>query len=262
MQPFPLAKEKKDRIMRIFLERVQQKLLHCYDIFMHIAAQEAEIIAKVNEKGIETQSYGRIASITQIENLKPLAENFLYSAKSTLRDIKSVILEFFDDDPRVENLKESNYRHVAMWLEQRLGRDDEFAKLVTEDFKLWIDEVYNKRNAVEHPGGYSGRLEILNFTAIQEPESKQWKGIIPLWRRNQEPSASITSDMQTLIDNMLRFSEDVLVHCLQKVGCSLPVVFYEIPLEERNPQCPIRLGVTLDQEKMKNRFPKLTNSLA
>jgi len=93
---------------------------------------------------------------------------------------------------------------------------------------------------------HSGHLEIFNFTAVQEPRTKKWKGVLPRWRRNQDQPSFITKDMQVTIENLLNFSEDVLALCLLKAGSILPLSFYEIPEELRDPECPIRLRVTLD----------------
>jgi hypothetical protein len=59
--------------------------------------------------------------------------------------------------------------------------------------------------------------------------------------------------MQVTIENLLNLSEDVLALCLRKAGSMLPLVFYEIPEESRDPECPIRLRVTLDREKLKSQ---------
>ena len=255
MEPFSISEEKKKRVWGILHDNVQQQLLSCYDIWSQILSREKEIVAKIEEAGIQTQSHGRVATIDQIENLKHLAGSFLYSAKSVLRDIKFMICEFYETDADICEIKakDLNYKCLKEWAEKKFGKEDEFAKLVSEDFDLWIDEVYSKRNAIEHPGGHSGHLEISNFTAAQNPESKKWKGVFPQWQRNRDQPSSITRDMQITIENMLNFSEDVLVHCLRKAGSMVPVVIYEIQKENRDSDCPIRLRVTLDQEKLKSQ---------
>lgn len=241
MEPFSLSEKKKKKIWGILHDKVQQQLLSCYDIWSQIASRESEIVAEVEEKGIHTQSHGRVATIDQIENLSHLSGSFLYSAKSALRDIKLMICEFYENDTDIRKVADKNYKELKNWAKNKFGEDDEFTKLISEDFRLWIDEVCRKRDAIEHPGGYSGHIEIFNFTAIQEAETKKWKGVFPQWRRNQGKPSSITRDMQVTIDNILNFSEDILAQCLLKVGSMVPVVFYEIEVEKRDSDCPIRL---------------------
>ena len=260
MEHFSISEEKKKRVWGILHDKVQQQLLSCYDIWSQILSREKEIVAKIEENGIQTQSHGRVATIDQIENLKHLAGSFLYSAKSALRDIKFMICEFYETDADISKVANKSYQYLKQWTKNRFGEEDEFAKLVSEDFDLWIDEVYSKRNAIEHPGGHSGHLEISNFTAAQNPESKEWKGVFPQWQRNQNQPSSITRDMQITIENILNFSEDVLVHCLRKAGSMVPVVIYEIQKENRDSDCPIRLRVTSDQEKLKSQQNGRDNS--
>lgn len=244
LEPFSLPDEKKKRIWAVLHDKVQQQLLSCYDIWIQIASRESEIVAEVEENGIQTQSNGRVATIDQIENLNHLSSNFLYSAKSALRDIKLMICEFYETDPDIKEVEKNSFKYLEEWAKKRFGETDEFTKLISEDFKLWIDEICRKRNAVEHPDGYSGNLEIFNFTAVQETETKKWKGVFPQWQRNQDQPSSITKDMQVSIENLLNFSEDVLVACLRKAGSMIPVVFHEILDVSRDPECPIRLRVT------------------
>jgi hypothetical protein len=253
MEPFSVPEEKKKKLWAILHDKVQQQLLSCYDILIQVGSREAEIVAKVEKNGIQTQADGRVATIDQIENLNYLSGSFLYSAKSTLRDIKLMICEFYETDPEIEKVEKKDFGYLEKWAKERFGEADEFARLISEDFRVWINELYKKRNAVEHPGGYSGHLEIFNFTAVHEPGTKSWKGVIPRWRRNQDQPSSITKDMQVTIENLLNFSEDVLALCLRKAGSMLPLVFDEIPEESRDPECPIRLRVTLDQEKLKSQ---------
>ena len=250
MEPFSTSAEKKKRVWGILHDKVQQQLLSCYDIWIQISSKEEKIVAEIEETDIQTQSHGRVASIDQIGNLNHLAGSFLYSAKSVLRDIKFMICEFYEADADICKIKakDLNYKDLKKWAGKKFGEEDEFTRLISEDFDLWIDEVYKKRNAFEHPGGYSGHLEISNFTAYQNPESKEWKGVFPQWQRNQEQPSSITRDMQITIENLLEFSEDILVHCLRKTGSMVPVVIYEIQKENRDCDCPIRLRATLNQK--------------
>ena len=254
MEPFSISDEKKNRIWGILHDKLQQQLLNCYDIWSQVVSRELEIIAEVEEKGFPTQSHGRVASIDQIENLKHLADSFLYSAKSALRDIKSMICEFHESDSKKrKKLEDGSYEGLREWTKEKFGESDDFTRLISNDLDLWIDEVYSKRNAVEHPGGHSGHIEVSNFTAVQDSETKKWKGVIPLWKRNQNQISSITRDMQITIENILNFSEDILVQCLLKSGSMVPVVFYEIEKEKRDGDCPIRLRVTLDREKLESQ---------
>ena len=254
MDAFSLTKEKKKGIWSILHDKVQNQILACYDTWNEIAVREVQIVKKVEEEGIETQSHGRVATIDTIERLEQSAHAFLYSAKSALRDAKSMICEFFVENRRKRReLEDGNYGKLKDWAEGRFGGSDPITALIAEDLNLWIDEVFSKRNAVDHPGGSSGILRVSNFSAVQDPETKNWKGVLPTWARNQDQPSSITRDMLITIENTLCFSEDILVQCLLKSGSMVPVVFYEISEEDRDPDCPIRLCVTIDREKLESQ---------
>jgi hypothetical protein len=254
MDPFNIPEDKKQKICGTLHGGVQHHLLACYDIFSEVKAREDEILRSVMSNGIATQSNGRVASIESIENLERLAHSFLYSAKLALRDIKSVICEFFiEGKSKREKLEDGHYQNLKDWAEGRFGAQDDFAKTIAEDVSAWIDEVYARRNAIEHPGGKHGRFYVDNFAGFFDPHEKKWKCRPPTWKRNDAPPGSITEDMRVLNHNILCFSEDVLIHCLLKVPSAIPIIFYEIPEDERDPVCPIRLRPTIHSLDIKKK---------
>lgn len=254
MGPFNLTQEKKKEIWSILFDKVQSQLLICYDLWTEISTREIEIISKVEKGGIETQSHGIGASIDTIERLDQSAHSFLYSAKSALRDVKSMICEFFVNSKRKrKELEDGNYNNLMKWAEGRFGISDPLTKLIEENLAVWIAEVYLRRNAVEHPGGDSGKLNVFNFTAIREEDTGKWKGVLPGWSRNHNPPTQITFDMAVILENILCFAEDMLVLGLLKAGSMVPVIFLEIKEEDRDENCPIRLRVTIDRDKLESQ---------
>tara|TARA_B110001469_G_scaffold123917_2_gene136688 strand:+ start:573 stop:1319 length:747 start_codon:yes stop_codon:yes gene_type:complete len=248
MQAFPLGMEKENEVWAILHDKVQAQLLTCYDRWVEVSTREAEIIRGVEDGGVPTQAEGRVANINTIQGLAPSAHAFLYAAKSALRDVKSMICAFFVESRRAKKrIEDGNYHNLKEWAEGRFGDADRLARLIGTNVEAWIDEVYAKRNAVEHPDGGSGVLHISNFTAVQDPETRQWLGVRPMWARNDEPASSITDDMQAIIDNILGFAEDMLALSLLKSESALPITICEIPQAKRDPNCPIRLSITIDQ---------------
>jgi hypothetical protein len=95
---------------------------------------------------------------------------------------------------------------------------------------------------VEHPGEYSGFLTINNFRVNPTPGPPY---IPPTWKRNDQPEVNIVAAMDEALHDMLTLAEDVLIHAMLQTTPFKQIAFYEIPNEERNPQCPVRLRVTL-----------------
>jgi hypothetical protein len=248
MDPFNIREETKANVCAILHGGVQQHLLTCFDILTDVKRREEEILQRIKTNGISTQSQGRVAEIESVDNLERLAHSFLYAAKLALRDIKSMVCEFFvEGEAKRRKLEDSNYIRLKEWSDGRFGKSDTLSMLLEEDTGKWIEEVYARRNAIEHPGGQYGQFHVINFTGYYDGIDKMWKCRAPSWRRNDGTPQSITNDMHVLTHNILCFSEDVLIHCLLKIPSAIPISFYEIPESKRDALCPIRLRVTIAQ---------------
>lgn len=99
------------------------------------------------------------------------------------------------------------------------------------------------RNAVEHPGGYSGTLHIKNFTSNEHSNSILVTE--PLWYLNENDSSPIAHDLDVIVSNLLSFCEESLILCLEKIRTSFPVVVEEIPEDKRDPSCPKRYKINM-----------------
>ena len=92
---FQLSKEKKEDVFGIYLLGLQPKLLRCFEILTQIKNDIEKARSEIAEKGLEVQSGGRAIKLPSIMRLQEDAENFLYSAKSCLREIARVFLPLF-----------------------------------------------------------------------------------------------------------------------------------------------------------------------
>jgi hypothetical protein len=104
------------------------------------------------------------------------------------------------------------------------------------------------RNAVEHPGGYSGELRIENISL--DPEGKL---VEPTWWREKEGQpvdapSSIRADMETGIHNLLGLGENIIVFwAMDHLIAPMLMRIRQIPAEQRNPTCPVKWDVTLSE---------------
>lgn len=57
--------------------------------------------------------------------------------------------------------------------------------------------------------------------------------------------------MDVFLNNIVIFSEELLMMLLMKVGSNIPIKFYEIPENERDEKNPMRIGVTIDPNIIK-----------
>ena len=99
---------------------------------------------------------------------------------------------------------------------------------------------------LEHPGGFSGTLRIENITSMPDG-----RFMAPRWYRDQNEKFGLFQDLQTVLDNMLTFGEDMLVSCINHCTPFKLIQFAEIPEPERQPDCPLRIRVVIDPGRLK-----------
>lgn len=241
---YEISSGQRDAIYTVLHDGVMVRLLSCYDIAHEIAQKETEIIEQFSCNGPESQANGKVLHLPHIIGLREKSESYLYNSKSALRDFAEVFNILFGS-----SFDACRYDLIMKWAEIKFGIDANLSKLLTDD-QGWISKIVRMRNAVEHPGGYSGRLHIHNFQFVQQSDSTNAL-LVPTWHLNDEKPGSISKDMRTNISNILDFTEDVLVVSLDYFKNNFPIVIAEIPEAERNPDFPVRLKAVLDPEKVK-----------
>ncbi|SEA84448.1 hypothetical protein SAMN05660420_03386 [Desulfuromusa kysingii] len=237
------SKEKKEELFAIFHSGVQPKLITCYEVFISISKECRNIEDTVNTEGLNIQSQDRVIEVPHLEGLESKIDQFLYSAKSCLRELAKIFGLFFGKE-----FSEARYDQVKEWATKEFGEASELAKIISQDHDLWIKKLVSMRNAVEHPGGYSGHLHIHNYDLLPENHPDFPKLIEPTWHLNEEPRVSIRKDLEVSISNILHFSEDMLVLCMRQSGLPEIIQIVEIPEAERDEKCPVRLKFTLSDK--------------
>ncbi len=244
-EPFQLEKNTKDAVLKIYGFDVQPKLLECFRIADWLRSELVRLDKEITKSGFDIQAGGgRAVTVPTVLSLESQSETFLYNAKASLREIVKIINLFYHtafNSPR--------YDKVDNWASKELGENDELSQLIKQDHCLWIKDIIDRRNAVEHPTGKLGPMRIQNTQIARLDEGI--KLIEPLWALGDGKFSSILQDMYVFINNFLEFAEDLLVLILKKQKCAVPVLFVEIPENKRDPEMPIRLRVTIDRSKVK-----------
>lgn len=248
---FHIEKDKKDEILDIYMNQVTPRLIRCDEIAKSIAKESEKIKTDIVNNNLSSQSNGRIIELPQVMDLVNRAETFLYNAKSSLRDIAKIFNSLFN-----EEITHSRYNEIIKVLEKKYGSDSPVVKLLKDD-EAWIRNIVDMRNAVEHPSSKMGPLNIQNFDLLYTNEKGQRFFQGPVWFFNENGPSDISSDMSVTTDNILRFAEDLLIVSYIQLHSDSYIQFSEIPDEERDPDCPIRLRAVLDQTKLKpNNAPQ------
>ncbi len=240
LQPFSIPKPQKERIIEIFFSMFQPRLIRCLEVVNRISSKIDKFNAEIQENGIKTQSDGRILDLPHITQLQEDVETYLHNAKSALRDLALLFEPFFN-----EKFDYSEYQQISEWATAKFGQDALLPTLLKSD-QEWIKYVVNHQNAIEHPGGHAGRLYVENYQVAQSQESGAHQIIPPTWHLNNDNPTLLLPDLEVILSNLLEFSEYLLVACLKQYGSPFPIIFYQIPEEERDSSAPVRLAVTMD----------------
>lgn len=232
--------EEKQKEIQKKLYALSHELLKCYDIHQNFTEELNKEIEKIQPFDSSATIYHNPHMI----NLELFSENFLYQAKNYLRDLGQFLNFFYP------NLKLSeapfNPQSKKNIFDTFLCQERPNLKPFFDKDRIWINELISKRNAVEHPGGLSGKLHILNFQITQAHEI-----IPPVWYReiNKEKASPVTDilqDMTAYLENLFTFSEEIIIHfCIMNNFLMDRIVLCIIPEEERNKNCPIKYRATL-----------------
>jgi hypothetical protein len=142
--------------------------------------------------------------------------------------------------------KKKGGESLVKFASESFGADDSRTKFFKEAVG-WVEYSIDHRNAVEHPGGYSGELVIQNITRDADGKAAE-----PVWFRVKDDvpldtPSPICADMDLAIHQFLHLGEVVLVSWAAK-HLLFPGLMRvaPIPEENRNAKCPISFEVTVD----------------
>jgi hypothetical protein len=148
------------------------------------------------------------------------------------------------------DLKGRGESNLVKWAAMTFGEKHHLTLLLRTE-QPWSGQFIRMRNAIEHPGGKSGSLTIKNIRSRTNPSGF----IPPTWQLTSSQESDMTADMETGVTNMLTLAEDLLVHIILNNPIFENIQFYEIPTDQRDAQCPVRLKPQLPPRAMAN-FPK------
>jgi hypothetical protein len=238
-----ISKDKRESVAAVYFE-IADRLLKCHEI-------RARLVAALNKAVAEFRpsSDPRVMNVPHLIGLRGEVETFLYEAKNFLRDLLAIINPFFDttfdDASAFYDAAGKDRGRIVVWATEACGDSDHFTAMLSSEQK-WIEELIRKRNAVEHPGGRSGTLHIENFTPLTEG-----RFLLPRWHRDQSEALGLFPDLETYLDNLLTLAEDMLVSCIHHRTQHSIIQFVEIPPDDRDTACPMRLTVQIDKSKLK-----------
>ena len=188
-------KEKRDKVGESYtLYSMQKKLIRCWEIKERLLDGLRAATTAYNLPGGER----RVINLPQIAQLEEECHNFLYEAKNYIRDLLNAVNILYGTDfkeAREFSRERKGRQSLIDFAVKTFGEQDrrtKFLQKTTSTVEYFIDF----RNAVEHPGGYSGVLRIENISldpdgTIAEPTwwpkrtASQWMLPLPfasIWK--------------------------------------------------------------------------------
>lgn len=215
--------EKRKEILQNVLD-IKNRILNSWQIADDIEAAMAERAAKFCE-------IQKSRSLSAIPDLVPDCEKFLQNVKMVVRDVSLLLTHFHGFKKTGHNLKVLIGEASAL-----LGEEHAITQLLKGDADNgWLSKIYDYRDAVEHPDSKK-RLEIENVNLHQSG-----KLVEPNWGLLGGQKVSIVHEMRTVTTNLLTFFEDIFSASVEATKIFSGMGIAEIPEDERDPDCPIRL---------------------
>jgi hypothetical protein len=224
-----------------FLE-IQRHLLECEDRRELVCQPIARIDAALRARGPHLNN--GVLQLDTVPDIQSHVDTFLLHAKAVLREamplFAAVGLPAVDER---QGRKALDVRARELVDNGHFTADSPLVRFLIEH-EAWVLPLMQKRNAIEHPGGRSGRLTVRNFRL--EPGATGRPTIHPPdWFRNEEPPVFLQVDLPLHLQRLLEFVEILFAQLLQWYRRHTPLTIAEIPLAERDPDAPLRFRVTL-----------------
>ena len=166
-----LSKADREAVGKLYMMTLQPRLLKCCDILCRLRQGLLESAASVQE-----QNDGRINAMPYVVGLEGEVESFLYEAKNYLRDLLNLFRIFFGFNKiaasQFYDVKGKGESKVAAWSRKKFGADDDLTKLLKSE-QAWVEQTVRMRDAIEHPGEWSGTLTVHRSVCIPEGLSRR-----------------------------------------------------------------------------------------
>ena len=241
-----VKKEKNEAIGHLYLNSLQRKLLRCWEIKERFR-EEFNVATKTYQP---SPKRGQAINIPNVSRLEEECHNFLYEIKNYIRDLLQVWNLLYETN--FSNASEFSRAHrkrqsLIAFAANEFGERNPKTVFLQEAATL-VEYFIALRNAVEHPGGYSGVLRINNFSFQSDGKLRE-----PIWytekdgKHLHDPS-SIRVDMDIAILNFLVLGEDIFVSwAVDNIALPELMQLAVVPSERQDPKCPIKWVVTPKQ---------------
>jgi hypothetical protein len=241
--------ETRDRIKVIYVDSLAKKLLRCWEIVERYRLDFRKQTASYKRPAAGAQ----MVEVPHVLRLEEECRNFLYEAKSFVRDVLKVFnllygTTFVEASEYLWAAKKGKMKQSLIAFAARtFGADAPKTKFLRE-LSPPVERVVTYRNAAEHEGGWSGALRIMNFQV--QPDGKISE---PCWWIEKDGKArvktSIRGDLCGILENLLVLAEDIFVSwAAEHLRVPQFSQIYVVPEEDRDATMPVKYVVNATEE--------------
>jgi hypothetical protein len=228
MLNFSGATQDEATAIRKQLHRCKECLLRSETASTEVCSEIKAITEKVTLTGVPFERGRVLKPFPHVENLEADCSTFLVEVNRAIKAI-SGLPSLFIPLERADN----NFDHLGERLTKKIGEDEAVTKFV-KSCAVGISRLVDMRNYLEHPS--EKRTVINNFRLL--PDGKLSP---PAWHLSGEAPVQITDDMPSIIDFLIRVSEELLVHLIMYRGRErLTFAVQEIPDDQMDRDFPVK----------------------
>lgn len=236
---FLVAPEKKDRAKMILFD-LMGRLIRCVEIEEEINGAVANAIARQSSGEISFSQNAQVVEVPSVVNLRSKIESFLQAVRLAIDDVGRLVEPFYG----------VNYGHKLQkfrsWAQREFDEQHGFV-IFANRWEPFVVRVLEMRDAVDHPkAGVCRTLHVADFTQRMDNNSVRLDP--PRWWLDGRDKTDIGRDMTTIVEGIVRMQEELLALLFYQHIGNTPLVLEEIPEAIRNPECPIRLRVSIRPE--------------
>jgi len=114
-------------VFKVIHDEVLPKLMACHKIQEGLEKTINDAREKIASQGLDVQANGRVYTIPSIPDLKITVDNYLYNAKSTLRDFVLIINALFQKN--FERDAREYEKAIPKWARKHFGENGDFPEM-------------------------------------------------------------------------------------------------------------------------------------
>ena len=238
VKPFNLTEKQKEDVFGLYLCKIQPSLLRGMEISNRIFKE----VRLIERKEVKQDDHS--VHLPAIDSLELDVKEFVNNCHSVLRELSSLFSILYECELDLA----SKYDAMIKKIKSKFSESHPIYTFIHDNQK-WLKDIVGRRNAIVHPGGWSGEVQIFNYDLNKDAGDNLIHP--PKWSYDDNNGnfreEYVHLDLPNYLEFVLEFSEYILIKCLEEIGLnvSIPiqVSILEIPSEKRNSKAPVKFKI-------------------